>query len=402
VVLSTENSSWVDDDDGDQDRETKQPAKTAWGLATNDPKDNLPNLASIFEEETQRAKEAKASQASHKGPGPADRYRPPKGGRPIRNNIQPKDNNNEGQPYPSEPRSPRGEKEKVPVPNEPPFTAFVGNLSFDVTQQDLHDYFVDLGPVQIKLMKDEEGKPKGYAYIEFGTKAGLEKALRANSTEFLGRNLNMDVAKPSRPYQRPTGTGSSHGGYDKERYDTSWGPGPGGRSFNQNRASYPRPNHDNRPPGDRERPPFDRERPPFDRERPPFDRERPKLNINPTQKTPPQSNELVDNMSKPKGSFENPFGSATLNHSKMDELEKQRLKNELEKEKRERERKDEQQQQTQFKNQRKPMSPREMESKTTSSWRTNKPNNNPPPPRTRGDEPAKQKKLIQDEEGFFF
>jgi hypothetical protein len=88
----------------------------------------------------------------------------------------------------------------------------------------------------------------------------------------------------------------------------------------------------------------------------------------------------------------------------MDELEKERIRREAERDRRDKEKREEQfrnqqQQQTRLN---KPQTPRDMESKTAASWRTNRPTGGPPAParavETTG--APKQKKLVTDEEGW--
>jgi len=130
--------------------------------------------------------------------------------------------------------------------------------------------------------------------------------------------------------------------------------------------------------------------------------ERPRLNLNPP-KPSAQATELHDNISKPKGSFENPFGAAavSIDFKRMDDLEKERLRKEMERDRRDRERREEA-----FKNQQqqrvqRPQTPRDNESKTGASWRTNKPAGmgmgiNPPPVRS-AEAPVKPKKQVDDD-----
>ena len=39
-------------------------------------------------------------------------------------------------------------------------------------------------------------KPKGFAYVEFGTLDGIKKALELNGTQFMGRGIRISVAEP--------------------------------------------------------------------------------------------------------------------------------------------------------------------------------------------------------------
>jgi len=317
VVLSENinSGSWAaEDSDGDHDRDVKQPSKKARGNAQKKVEDDAPLLSDIFREEETQKKEKDAQKQANRP------YRAPKGA--VGNN-----NNRPVQAERDQPFNDFRTREKIPIPNDPPFTAFVGNLSFEVSKEDLEEYFEDLGIANVKIMKDEEDKPRGYAYIEFHSKEGLTKALLASGAPFKGRVLNMDVAKPSRnATSRPSNNNTREfGERDKERYDNNWGPsanrnpnsnygGGGSGGGYPNRSSYSN-RTDYRQQGERPT-------------------ERPRLNLNPPAPKPSaQATELHDNISKPKGSFENPFGTAIVDRQRMDEMSQARLAKDLEREK---------------------------------------------------------------------
>jgi translation initiation factor 4B len=88
-------------------------------------------------------------------------------------------------------------REQLPLPTRPPFTAHLGNLSFDATEGDIQDFFTDCAVTNVRIIEDKlDRKPKGFAYVEFATLDGLKKALDANGTQFQGRNIRVSVAEP--------------------------------------------------------------------------------------------------------------------------------------------------------------------------------------------------------------
>jgi RNA recognition motif-containing protein len=136
-------------------------------------------------------------------------------------NFQRNDNN----------RRPR-DQGQTPLPDAPPFTAFIGNLSFEVTEENIHEYFGEFGVVSVRIMK-ADNKSKGFGYIEFGDQQGLQNALLENGQMFFGRMLKMDVAKqPKERSERPERS---------DRYDNNWSRG--GRSYQSNRNSYTAPSN---------------------------------------------------------------------------------------------------------------------------------------------------------------
>ncbi|KAF2258277.1 hypothetical protein CC78DRAFT_587322 [Lojkania enalia] len=95
-------------------------------------------------------------------------------------------------------------REQLPLPTKPPFTAHLGNLSFDATEGGITDFFSGCAVTNVRIVEDKlERKPKGFGYVEFGTLDGLKKALELSGTQFQGRNVRISVAEP--PKDRPEG-----------------------------------------------------------------------------------------------------------------------------------------------------------------------------------------------------
>jgi hypothetical protein len=88
-------------------------------------------------------------------------------------------------------------REELPLPSKPPYTAHLGNLSFDATEGDVTDFFADCEVTNVRIVEDKlDRKPKGFGYVEFGTVDGLKKALDLSGTQFQGRNVRVSVAEP--------------------------------------------------------------------------------------------------------------------------------------------------------------------------------------------------------------
>ena len=76
---------------------------------------------------------------------------------------------------------------------------FVGNLSFDTTENDLQDAFAAHGTVtETNLMMDRTtGRPRGFGFITMSTPEEAQKAIAAlNGSQLGGRALTVNVAKP--------------------------------------------------------------------------------------------------------------------------------------------------------------------------------------------------------------
>ncbi|MDJ1177925.1 RNA-binding protein [Roseofilum sp. BLCC_M91] len=76
---------------------------------------------------------------------------------------------------------------------------YVGNLSFEVTQEDMQEVFKDYGTVKrITLPKDREtGRMRGFGFVELSSDAEEESAISAlNGADWMGRTLTVNKARP--------------------------------------------------------------------------------------------------------------------------------------------------------------------------------------------------------------
>ena len=76
---------------------------------------------------------------------------------------------------------------------------FVGNLSFDITENDLQDAFAAHGTVvEANLMMDRAtGRPRGFGFVTMSTPEEAQKAIEAlNGAELDGRALTVNIARP--------------------------------------------------------------------------------------------------------------------------------------------------------------------------------------------------------------
>ena len=90
---------------------------------------------------------------------------------------------------------------------------FVGNLSFNVTENDLQDAFAAHGTVtEANLMMDRmTNRPRGFGFVTMSTPEEAQKAIAAlNGQELDGRALTVNVAKPRE--ERSGGGGGGGGG----------------------------------------------------------------------------------------------------------------------------------------------------------------------------------------------
>jgi len=81
------------------------------------------------------------------------------------------------------------------LPKEPPFTAYLGNLFYGITEDDIKSFFENEEITRINLIKDYSGKPKGFAYVDFAKVEGLQAALERTGERLFERALKVDVAE---------------------------------------------------------------------------------------------------------------------------------------------------------------------------------------------------------------
>ncbi|MDE3067161.1 MAG: RNA-binding protein [Verrucomicrobiota bacterium] len=96
---------------------------------------------------------------------------------------------------------------------------FVGNLSFDTTENDLHDAFAAHGTVvEANLMTDRStGRPRGFGFVTMSSPEEAQKAIDAlNGAQIGGRALTVNIARPRE--ERSGGGRGPRREYGRSRY----------------------------------------------------------------------------------------------------------------------------------------------------------------------------------------
>jgi RNA recognition motif-containing protein len=111
---------------------------------------------------------------------------------------------------------------------------YVGNLSYETTEDDLRTLFAQAGTVaSVALIKDRDtGQSKGFAFVEMSNQSEAEKAIQTfNGYTLANRPLKVNIARPREErsfggggYGDRRGGGGGAGGYGRR------GPGTGGKS----------------------------------------------------------------------------------------------------------------------------------------------------------------------------
>lgn len=149
---------------------------------------------------------------------------------------------------------------------------YVGNLSFEATEQDLQALFQEFGKVtSVAIIKDKfTGKSRGFGFVEMSSNAETQAAITGlNGKEFKGRPLTVNEARPrddsrnrgqgggGRPYGGGGGGGysSNRGGFGGDRgYGGGHGGhGGGGRDFGGRKKTGGRDSNDRKWNKDRDR-----------------------------------------------------------------------------------------------------------------------------------------------------
>jgi cold-inducible RNA-binding protein len=115
---------------------------------------------------------------------------------------------------------------------------FVGNLSFDTTENDLQDAFAAHGTVtEANLMMDRTtNRPRGFGFVTMSTDEEAQKAMEAlNGKEMGGRALTVNIARPREERSGGGGGrgygGGGGGGGGRREYGGGGGGGGGGRRY---------------------------------------------------------------------------------------------------------------------------------------------------------------------------
>jgi RNA recognition motif-containing protein len=103
---------------------------------------------------------------------------------------------------------------------------FVGNLSFQTTQDQLHEVFAAYGTVErVNIITDRDsGQSRGFAFVEMTEANDAQNAIsQLNGAELNGRTMNVNEARP-----KTAGGGGFGGGGGGGRREGGYGGGRGG------------------------------------------------------------------------------------------------------------------------------------------------------------------------------
>ena len=101
---------------------------------------------------------------------------------------------------------------------------FVGNMSFQTTEDQLRSLFEPLGQItRVQIITDRDtGRARGFAFVEMPNDEEALKAIAAlNGKEVGGRALNVNEARPKAPRSAPRSDDGGRGGFSRDDYSES-------------------------------------------------------------------------------------------------------------------------------------------------------------------------------------
>ncbi|XP_057175730.1 eukaryotic translation initiation factor 4Ba isoform X1 [Triplophysa rosa] len=125
------------------------------------------------------------------------------------------------------PTAPRAAREpnidRSRLPRSPPYTAFLGNLPYDVTEDSIKDFFRGLNMSAVRLPREPSNpeRLKGFGYAEFDDVDSLLRALSLNEENLGNRRIRVDIADQSGDKERDE---RSMSGRERNRSDRDMGP----------------------------------------------------------------------------------------------------------------------------------------------------------------------------------
>uniref|UniRef100_A0A8D3D2N2 Eukaryotic translation initiation factor 4B n=1 Tax=Scophthalmus maximus TaxID=52904 RepID=A0A8D3D2N2_SCOMX len=137
---------------------------------------------------------------------------------------------------PTAPRSAREPNiDRSRLPPRPPYTAFLGNLPYEVSEESIKDFFRGLAISAVRLPREPSNpeRLKGFGYAEFDDVDSLLRALSLNEENLGNRRIRVDIADQSNDKERdgPMGgrdRGGRMGDMGPDKTDVDWRARPSG------------------------------------------------------------------------------------------------------------------------------------------------------------------------------
>lgn len=126
---------------------------------------------------------------------------------------------------PTAPRSQRVLDDST-IPQNPPFLAHISNLSYDLNENDIQEYFesvTNYEVVSVRLPREDgdTGRMRGFGYIEFAEREGLIEAVSQPDLQLRNRKIRIDVSNEQEKQRGNRGRYDNFGSSSENR-DTNW------------------------------------------------------------------------------------------------------------------------------------------------------------------------------------
>ena len=73
----------------------------------------------------------------------------------------------------------------------------MSNINWNAEEWHLDEFFCDCGEILgIRIIRDQEGRSRGFGFVEFLERRAATKALYKSDSEFLGRMINVKLTNP--------------------------------------------------------------------------------------------------------------------------------------------------------------------------------------------------------------
>ncbi|XP_069762696.1 eukaryotic translation initiation factor 4Ba isoform X2 [Narcine bancroftii] len=110
------------------------------------------------------------------------------------------------------------------IPKQPPYTAFLGNLPYDVSEESIRKFFhgMNISAVRLPRESTNQDRLKGFGYAEFDDVESLMNALRLNEEMLQNRRIRVDIADQAQEKERESGRGGDRDRIRDAEMESDW------------------------------------------------------------------------------------------------------------------------------------------------------------------------------------
>ncbi|XP_038642412.1 eukaryotic translation initiation factor 4Ba isoform X7 [Scyliorhinus canicula] len=110
------------------------------------------------------------------------------------------------------------------IPKQPPYTAFLGNLPYDVSEESIRKFFhgMNISAVRLPRESTNQDRLKGFGYAEFDDVESLMNALSLNEEMLQNRRIRVDIADQAQEKERESGRGGDRDRIRDAEMETDW------------------------------------------------------------------------------------------------------------------------------------------------------------------------------------